>query len=272
MLNHEMPQQPRPPFPLHPLRSEDRRRNAGITVQRERRMQQLEQPLIQVKGLEKTYTTGPTEVRALRGIDLAIQRGEFVAIMGPSGSGKTTMMEVLGCLSRPSAGTYWLNGRAVHEIPAADLAVLRGEQIGFVFQSFNLLPRLDALENVELPLGYRGVARNERRARAREALRRVGLEHRSHHRPAQMSGGERQRVAIARALVNRPSLVLADEPTGNLDSATGHEIMELLRKVHGEGNTVVIVTHDPAIGQQTERRVMIHDGLLASDSAWAARS
>jgi len=223
--------------------------------------------LIELDGLEKSYTTGATEVRALRGVDLRIEQGEFVAIMGPSGSGKTTMMEILGCLSSPTGGSYRLRGQAVQSIAPPALARLRGREIGFVFQSFNLLPRISALENVELPLAYCGVPRRERRERARQALERVGLGERASHRPAELSGGERQRVAIARALVNHPSLVLADEPTGNLDSDTGREIMALLRSVHRDGNTVVIVTHDPAIGREAERRITIRDGRIASDSA-----
>jgi putative ABC transport system ATP-binding protein len=217
-------------------------------------------PVIGLESVHKQYSTGDLEVHALRGIDLRIDAGELVAIMGPSGSGKTTLLEILGCLSHPTSGRYRLNGRSVDEIDADGLAKLRGEEIGFVFQSFNLLPRLSAVENVELPLSYRGVGRRSRRARALEALARVGLSNRAQHQPTEISGGERQRVAIARALVNHPSLVLADEPTGNLDSATGNEILDLLREVHGEGNTVVIVTHDPKIGDQAERRLTIRDG------------
>jgi putative ABC transport system ATP-binding protein len=202
-------------------------------------------PVIGLDAVHKHYSTGDLDVHALRGIDLRIDAGEFVAIMGPSGSGKTTLLEILGCLSLPTSGRYHLNGRTVDEIDADGLAKLRGEEIGFVFQSFNLLPRLSAVENVELPLS---------------TLARVGLSHRAQHQPTEISGGERQRVAIARALVNHPTLVLADEPTGNLDSATGNEILALLREVHGEGNTVVIVTHDPKIGDQAERRLTIRDG------------
>jgi putative ABC transport system ATP-binding protein len=222
-------------------------------------------PLIEVEGVHKTYDTGKLEVHALRGIDLRIERGELVAIMGPSGSGKTTLMEILGCLSRPSSGSYRLEGRRVDEIDPDGLARLRGEEIGFVFQSFNLLPRLSVLENVELPLSYCGVGRRERRDRAGEALERVGLGHRWRHLPNEISGGERQRVAMARALVNRPSLVLADEPTGNLDTATGDEILALLHAIHGDGNTVVVVTHDPRIGGQAPRQLTLRDGRIASD-------
>ncbi|MGH0029035.1 MAG: ABC transporter ATP-binding protein [Myxococcota bacterium] len=225
--------------------------------------------VIDLDGVHKTYDTDGTPVHALKGIDLCIDRGEFLAIMGPSGSGKTTLMEIVGCLSHPTRGRYRLNGRDVEEIDEDGLARLRGEEIGFVFQSFNLLPRLSAAENVELPLGYRGVARRERRDRAVAALERVGLAHRSGHLPNAMSGGERQRVAVARALVNRPSLVLADEPTGNLDSRTGGEIIALLRRIHEEGNTVVVVTHDPSVGARVPRRLEIRDGRIADDQGGA---
>ena len=221
--------------------------------------------LISLQAIHMVYRLGELEVRALRGIDLVIESGEFVAIMGPSGSGKTTLMEILGCLSRPTSGHYYLNGRRADEISADGLAQLRGEEIGFVFQSFNLLPRLSVAENVELPLSYRGVARRERRERAHAALERVGLAHRASHHPNTLSGGERQRVAVARALVNRPSLVLADEPTGNLDSKIGGEILALLDAIHEEGNTVVIVTHDPSVGERVPRRLEICDGRIESD-------
>jgi len=224
-------------------------------------------PLLELAGVHKRYAMGKQSVHALRGVDLRVRAGELVAIMGPSGSGKTTLMEILGCLSRPTAGAYRMSGRSIAELDSDGLARLRGEQIGFVFQSFNLLPRLSVVENVELPLAYRRVARSERRERALASLDRVGLGHRARHLPMEVSGGERQRVAIARALVNHPSLVLADEPTGNLDSQTGNGILELLRAVHAEGNTVVLVTHDAAIGAQAQRRIWIRDGQIESDEA-----
>jgi putative ABC transport system ATP-binding protein len=224
-------------------------------------------PVIRLDEVHKHYATGTLDVHALRGIDLTIQAGEFVAIMGPSGSGKTTLMEIIGCLSRPTSGRYELSGRAVDEIDPDGLARIRGEEIGFVFQSFNLLPRLTVAENVELPLSYRGVGRRERRARSLAALERVGLSDRSRHLPGEISGGERQRVAIARALVNHPALVLADEPTGNLDTLTGDEILGLLHAIHAEGRTVVIVTHDPKIGGQARRQLWIHDGQIETDAS-----
>ncbi len=223
------------------------------------------EPLIELQGVHKVYPTGSLEVHALRGIDLRIDRGEFVAVMGPSGSGKTTLMEILGCLSHPTRGRYRLDGGSVDEIDSDGLARLRGERIGFIFQSFNLLPRLSLVENVELPLGYRGVGRRERRQRGLEVLERVGLEHRAGHLPSAVSGGERQRAAVARALVNRPSLVLADEPTGNLDTRIGNEIVDLLEEIHAEGNTVVVVTHDPRIGERARRQLSIRDGQIDQD-------
>jgi putative ABC transport system ATP-binding protein len=222
--------------------------------------------LIHLSQVWKTFRSGRFEVHALRGIDLEIAHGEFVAIMGRSGAGKTTLMDILGCLARPTSGRYRLNGRAVEEIDGEGLARLRGREIGFVFQSFDLLPRMTAVENVELPLVYSRVPRGERRERAERVLARVGLGERADHRPAELSGGERQRVAIARALVNRPSLLLADEPTGNLDSRTGGEIMRLLGDLHAEGNTLVVVTHDRAIGAAAERCVELGDGRIESDS------
>jgi putative ABC transport system ATP-binding protein len=221
--------------------------------------------VIELERVSKTYGSGRWAVHALREVSLRIERGELVAIMGPSGSGKTTLMEIVGCLLRPSGGEYRLNGRPVQAISPDGLAALRGCEIGFVFQSFNLLPRLSALDNVALPLGYRGVGRRERRTRAAAALARVGLAGRERHRPSELSGGERQRVAIARALINQPSLILADEPTGNLDSETGGEILGLLRSLNGEGNTVVMVTHDERVGTLAERRIDIRDGRVERD-------
>jgi ABC-type lipoprotein export system ATPase subunit len=221
--------------------------------------------VIELEGVHKRYSTGSLQVHALRGVDLRIAGGEFVAIMGPSGSGKTTLLEILGCLSRPSEGRYRLAGRAVDALDGDELARLRGEKIGFVFQSFNLLPRLSAAENVELPLVYRRVPHRERRRRALEALERVGLASRAAHRPAELSGGERQRVAVARALVNRPTLLLADEPTGNLDTRTGDEILALFSALHAQGHTLVVVTHDALIGGRALRRLEIHDGRIVAD-------
>jgi putative ABC transport system ATP-binding protein len=225
---------------------------------------------IKLAGVHKRYEVGSGEVHALRGVDLEIARGEYVSVMGPSGSGKSTLLEILGCLSRPSAGRYWLNGTALDEVDADGLARLRGESIGFVFQAFNLLPRLTLLENVALPLLYRRVPRPARHERALAALARVSLEHRAAHRPGEVSGGERQRAAIARALVNRPSLLLADEPTGNLDSAHGREILALLEGIHADGATVLVVTHDPSIGERPPRRIAIRDGAIEADVRGAA--
>jgi putative ABC transport system ATP-binding protein len=223
-------------------------------------------PIIELTGITKTYASGRVHVEALRAIDLRIEAGELVAIVGPSGSGKTTLMEILGCLLQPTTGEYRFRGRAVQTIPPDGLSRLRGEEIGFVFQAFNLLPRMTAVENVELPLTYRRVPARTRRTRALEALERVGLGQRVRHLPAELSGGERQRVAIARALVGRPSLILADEPTGNLDSRTGADILALLRGLHAEGNSIVLVTHDARIAAEADRTVTIRDGRIERDA------
>jgi putative ABC transport system ATP-binding protein len=225
--------------------------------------------VIELDDVSKSYQNGRVQVQALSSIRLRIRPGELVAIMGPSGSGKTTLMEILGCLLQPSSGQYRFRGRPVESIPPDGLASLRGEEIGFVFQAFNLLPRLTALENVALPLGYRGVDRSDRRQRATAALERVGLLQRATHLPSELSGGERQRVAIARALINHPSLILADEPTGNLDSRSGAEIIDLLRGLHQEGNTVVLVTHDAGIADQIDRRLSLQDGRIEGDTGAA---
>jgi putative ABC transport system ATP-binding protein len=221
--------------------------------------------LIELADVYKIYDMGAEKVHALNGIDLLIDRGEYVAIMGASGSGKSTLMNLLGCLDTPTSGSYRLNGVAVEDLDDSQLAAIRNKEIGFVFQTFNLLPRTDALHNVELPLIYAGMPRRERRERASQALERVGLADRMHHNPNELSGGQRQRVAIARALVNDPSLLLADEPTGNLDSATSVEIMELFDQLHAGGNTVVLVTHEPDIAQHAWRRVNLRDGMVLSD-------
>ena len=223
-------------------------------------------PLIELASVERTFEAGESEVHALRGVDLAIDRGEFVAIMGSSGSGKSTLLHLLGCLDRPTRGTYRLAGRDVGALDADELAALRNREIGFVFQSFNLIPRTSALENVELPLVYGGVSPGEQRARAREALREVGLGDREHHMPNQLSGGQQQRVAIARAIVGRPSLLLADEPTGNLDSATSVEIIALFQRLNRErGVTVILVTHEQDVAEYAARVVTVRDGCIVSD-------
>jgi putative ABC transport system ATP-binding protein len=223
--------------------------------------------VIVIRNLQREYVMGTEVVRALRGVDLNIRKNEFVAIMGPSGSGKSTLMNMIGCLDTPSAGEYWLNGHRVSELGDDDLAHIRNKEIGFVFQTFNLLPRATALQNVELPLVYAGLPAKERRERAVEALRRVRLEERMGHRPNELSGGQRQRVAIARALVNVPSILLADEPTGNLDSQTGVEIMALFKELHAQGQTIVLVTHEHDIAEQAYRQVHILDGKISRDFA-----
>jgi putative ABC transport system ATP-binding protein len=223
--------------------------------------------VIRTEGLTRSFAMGANTVQALRGIDLVIRRGEYVAIMGPSGSGKSTLMNLIGCLDTPSQGQYWLNGQPVAQLGQDELARIRNKEIGFVFQTFNLLARATALRNVELPLIYGGVPPKERRALAERALQEVDLGSRMDHRPNQLSGGQRQRVSIARALVTRPALLLADEPTGNLDSKTSHEIMGLFEQLHQKGNTIVVVTHERDIADHAARIVTIRDGVIASDEA-----
>jgi putative ABC transport system ATP-binding protein len=230
--------------------------------------------VIVTRGIKREYDMGGEVVRALRGVDLAISRNEYVAIMGPSGSGKSTLMNILGCLDTPNAGEYWLNGTLVSKMTDDELAHIRNKEIGFVFQTFNLLPRATALHNVELPLVYAGMSADARKQRAKEALEMVQLDTRMHHKPNELSGGQRQRVAIARALVNKPSMLLADEPTGNLDSTTSAEIMKVFEELANQGQTVIMVTHEPDIAAHARRVVVIRDGLIASDDrreAFAAK-
>lgn len=221
--------------------------------------------VICTEELWKTYEMGTEQVHALRGVSLEIRKGEYAAIMGPSGSGKSTLMNLIGCLDSPSKGSYWLAGRLVSDLDDDELAYIRNKEIGFVFQTFNLLPRATALHNVELPMIYNGTPSEERQQRARHALQQVELGERMLHRPNELSGGQRQRVAVARALVNNPSILLADEPTGNLDSQTGEEIMALFARLHQQGNTIILVTHEPDIAQRAHRIIRLRDGKIEKD-------
>ncbi len=225
--------------------------------------------IIEVEGLAKIYQVGSQEVHALRSVDLEIEKNEFVALMGPSGSGKSTLMNILGCLDTPSKGRYLLNNNDVSDMDDDDLADIRNREIGFVFQTFNLLPRYSALENVALPLIYKGVGKDQRTERATEVLEQVGLADRMDHKPNELSGGQRQRVAVARALVNNPSIILADEPTGNLDTKTSYEIMALIDEIHQSGNTIILVTHEEDIAEHAKRIVRLRDGLVESDTKQA---
>ncbi len=222
--------------------------------------------VIQLQQIKRSFKIGDVEVQALRGVDLTINKGEYVALMGPSGSGKSTLMNILGCLDTPSSGKYWLSGNDVSEMEDDELAEIRNKEIGFVFQTFNLLARSTALDNVALPLVYAGLSRSERNERAMQALTNVGLSDRVDHKPNELSGGQRQRVAIARALINTPSIILADEPTGNLDTKTSHEIMELMEQIHQQGNTVIVVTHEEDIARRAKRIVRLRDGVIESDT------
>jgi putative ABC transport system ATP-binding protein len=225
--------------------------------------------IIQTESLTKVYGANGTAVHALRGIDLTVERGEFVALIGPSGSGKSTLMAILGCLDLPTKGTYSLDGHPVQGLSGGELARIRNEKVGFIFQSYNLLPKATILRNVELPMLYAGVGRKERRERAMALLEKVGIPEKAHNLPGTLSGGQRQRVAVARALANEPALLLADEPTGALDSKTGAEVLDLFRELHQQGNTLLLVTHDPTIAALAQRRVEIRDGLIAASEGAA---
>jgi putative ABC transport system ATP-binding protein len=225
----------------------------------------MNQDVIRLESITRFFKVGSETVRALRGISLTIKKNEFVALMGPSGSGKSTLMNLIGCLDTPTSGSYWLNNKDVSKLQDDDLAEIRNKEIGFVFQTFNLLPRLNALENVALPMIYAGYAKNDRTDRALQVLEQVNLSDRIKHKPNELSGGQRQRVAIARALVNKPSIILADEPTGNLDSVTSIDIMGLIEEIHKAGNTIILVTHEEDIARHAHRIVRLYDGLVASD-------
>lgn len=230
------------------------------------------QPIIRLENVNRRYRMGVEEIDALGSVDLTVERGDYLAIMGPSGSGKSTLMNIIGCLDTPTGGAYWLNGKPVSAMNERQLARVRNSEIGFVFQTFNLLPRMTALANVEVPLVYAGAKRRERERRAKEALETVGLGDRMSHRPSEMSGGQRQRVAIARALVTHPSILLADEPTGNLDSSTGREIMALFDLLQSEGNTLIVVTHEPHIAKHARRAIHLSDGNIVKDEQQGAGS
>ncbi|MCE2460527.1 MAG: ABC transporter ATP-binding protein [Pseudomonadales bacterium] len=227
--------------------------------------QQGPEPVIRVSDLHKNYRMGSDTIHALNGVDCAIRENEYVAVMGPSGSGKSTLMNIIGCLDRPTTGEYWLSGENVSKLGDKSLARVRNHRIGFVFQTFNLLPRATALQNVEIPLMYGGIGRRQRRDRARETLARVGLNDRMKHKPSELSGGQRQRVAVARALVNDPEILLADEPTGNLDSRTGEDIMDLFDALYDAGQTIILVTHETHIANRAHRHVHLHDGVVTQD-------
>ena len=230
--------------------------------------------LIRLENLQKAYPTSAGAIYALRDITLRVEEGEFLAVVGQSGSGKSTLMNILGCLDTPTSGRYWLREEDVSRLSDDEQSVIRGRTIGFVFQGFHLIPGLNALENVELPLLYRGMGRDERRRLAADSLEQVGLGNRLHHRPGEMSGGQQQRVAIARAIAAKPPIILADEPTGNLDSRSGREVMALLHALHREGHTVILITHDPAIASEANRRICIHDGEIVSEktAGWVGRA